>query len=321
MVDRAVKYLLDKGVWLGRGLTALAMLGLGVGNAAAASRVPCDDSLTQSIPARLAAAPTGKKFAATIEQVSGAEREALIQHQLLSGNIPDFLRRLVPIRLNAPRPDGRAVQVVVCAASDYLAIGTDSDYFLIPVRLETALMMANQFGLMLPTTRIVDAINAQAAVHFAPQPLPASETMRSTTYYERHNELVAAQRSALGAVPGTMSAGQKKDLVLTNRLWRNLDRVAIYGWPLLDGVPIQPLSTVHGWRYVDYSHGARLISTRVFVNGVPESILDALQDPQLAQVLSDEGVIENIRELIHTLSAASHSPAAALLSDNSIGRH
>jgi hypothetical protein len=321
MADRAANYLLDKGVWLGRGLTALAMLGLGVGNAAAASRAPCDDSLTQSIPARLAGAPTGKKFAATIEQVGGAEREALIQHQLLSGNIPDFLRRLVPIRLNAPRPDGRAVQVVVCAASDYLAIGTDSDYFLIPVRLETALMMANQFGLMLPTTRIVDAINAQAAVHFAPQPLPASETMRSTTYYERHNELVAAQRSALGAVPGTMSAGQKKDLVLTNRLWRNLDRVAIYGWPLLDGVPIQPLSTVHGWRYVDYSHGARLISTRVFVNGVPESILDALQDPQLAQILSDEGVIENIRELIHTLSAASHSPAAALLSDNSIGRH
>jgi hypothetical protein len=297
------------------------MLGLGVGNAAAASRAPCDDSLTQSIPARLAGAPTGKKFAATIEQVSGAQREALIQHQLLSGNIPDFLRRLVPIRLNAPRPDGRAVQVVVCAASDYLAIGTDSDYFLIPVRLETALMMANQFGLMLPTTRIVDAINAQAAVHLAPQPLPASETMRSTTYYERHNELVAAQRSALGAVPGSMSAGQKKDLVLTNRLWRNPDRVAIYGWPLLDGVPIQPLSTVHGWRYVDYSHGARLISTRVFVNGVPESILDALQDPQLAQVLSDEGVIKNIRELIHTLSAASHSPAAALLSDNSIGRH
>jgi hypothetical protein len=321
MADRWVNYLLRNGVWLGRGLTALAMLAVGVGNAAAASRTPCDDSLTQSIPARLAGAPTGKKFAASIEQMSGAEREALIQQQLLSGNIPDFLRRLVPIRLNAPRPDGHVVQVVVCAASDYLAIGTDSDYFLIPVRLETALMMANQFGLMLPTTRIVDAINAQAPVHFTPQPLPASETMRSTTYYERHNELIAAQRIALGAVTGTMSAGQKKDLVLTNRLWRNLDRVAIYGWPRLDGVPIQPLSIVHGWRYVDYSHGARLISARVFVNGAPESILDALQDPQLAQVLSVEGVIENIRELIHTLSAASHSPAAALLSDNSVGRH
>jgi hypothetical protein len=101
---------------------------------------------------------------------------------------------------------------------------------------------------------------------------------------------------------GALTAGDKKDLVLTNRLWNNLDRVAIYGWHRQDGNPIQPLSTVHGARYADYSHGVRLISDTAYVDGKAESLMALLQNAQLAPVLSDEGRIRNPTDLINTLS-------------------
>ena len=273
----------------------------GWNNARAATHGPCDDSLTRSIPARAADAPGGRAFAERLRGLTDDERETYIRHELSVGNIPDFLRHLVPIRLQSNVGNGRGEEVIVCAAPDYLAIGSDEDFLLTPMRLATALSMGSEFGFTLPTTHIVDAIYAQAAVRLSPQPLPAGREMRSTAYSVRHNELVGAQRTALGASLGALIAGDKKDLVLSNRLRSHFDRVAIYGWHTINGRPIQPLSTVHGWRYADYSHGARLVSTRVFVGGQPRSIFDALQDTRLAHVLSSEGVISDVIGLIETL--------------------
>lgn len=292
---------------------ALAVAGYG-SVMAATPQGPCDNSLTQSIPARPAGAVGGRAFAEELRGLTDDERESRIQHELLAGNIPDFLRRLVPIRLNPPLADGQPA-IVICAAPDYLAIGSDDDFLLIPMRLGTALSMGMDYGFTLPTPRMVDAIYAQADAHFVPQPLPASNAMRSTDYSVRHNEMVGMQRAALGVTPGALIAGDKKDLVLTNRLWSHLDRVAIYGWHLLDGKPIQSLSTVHGWRYADYSHGARLISTRVFIDGKPRSIFDVMQDPRLAATLSDEGVMANVIGLMGTLNARTQETIAAVLKD------
>jgi hypothetical protein len=80
-------------------------------------------------------------------------------------------------------------------------------------------------------------------------------------------------------------------LVLTNRLLANPDRVAIYGWHEDGGRPIQPLSTVHGARYADYSHGVRLVSAMAYVDGAARPLLDLLEDPRLARLVSDEGPI------------------------------
>jgi hypothetical protein len=160
---------------------------------------------------------------------------------------------------------------------------------------------------------MVDAIYAQASMHFDPQPLPAGSEMRSTGYSLQHNELVGAQRATLDASLEALVAGDKKDLVLTNRLRSHLDRVAIYGWHRSDGKPIQSLSTVHGWRYADYSHGARLISTHVFVNGRHRSIFEVMQDERLASALSDEGVIADVAGLIESLDARAKAAIAGLL--------
>ncbi|WP_020649623.1 hypothetical protein [Solimonas variicoloris] len=284
-----------------RALTALFTLAV----AALSSPVPARaqaagvcDAASAALPARPAGAPDATRFVHDIAGLDDDAREAAIRAQLLAGNVPSFLRRLVPVRVQ-----GANAEVTLCVAPDYLAIGSDSDYLLVPMRLATALDVADRYGFVLPTRKMVDAIYAQSSIRLAPQPLPAGDTMRSTAYYWRHNELVLRQRSAFGAVPAALTAGDKKDLVLTNRLWRNPDRVAIYGWHRSDGRAIQPLSTVHGERYADYSHGVRLVGRLAWIDGEPRPVTALLGDPRLAAALSDEGVIPRVGELIAQLEA------------------
>ena len=70
-------------------------------------------------------------------------------------------------------------------------------------------------------------------------------------------------------------------------------------------MPIQPLSTVHGMRYADYSHGVRLVSAIAFVDGEARQLLSLLEDPQAARVFSDEGVIRHPADLVSLLSIQS----------------
>jgi hypothetical protein len=138
--------------------------------------------------------------------------------------------------------------------------------------------------------------------------------MQSTAYYEIHNRKVETQARTLGVRPGTLISGHKKDVVLTKRLAANPGKIAIYGWQGPSGAPIQPLSTVHGACYADYSHGIRLVSQTALVNGRPMSIYDVLSDPVLSNVLSDEGPLPNVREMLTRMadSAACESPTGRL---------
>jgi hypothetical protein len=135
--------------------------------------------------------------------------------------------------------------------------------------------------------------------------------MGSNFYLSKHQQRIDEQRSGLRV--GELISGHKKDLVLSNRLGQLPGRVAIYGWHRAPGHPIQPLSTVHGAEYVDYSHGVRLVSTTVVVDGRPRSIYDALQDSHLASVLSREGVTRDPWALMHprVFGAGRPSPSGA----------
>jgi len=270
-------------------------------SAPAATLVACGDGLLRNIPPQSSVDVSGSEFARHVEGLSGSDREDQIQRQLLAGDMPQFLRKLVPVTLSGALPDGRNVLITVCVLPDYLAIGSNHDFLTVPMRLATALSVANHFGFTLPTRKVVDAIYDQAEVRLAPQPLPAGDQMRSTAYYWQHNELISEQRVALGVSPGVLTAGHKKDLVITNRLWQHPDRVAIYGWHRGVNSPIQPLSTVHGWRYADYSHGVRLVSTTIQVNGKPMSIFEALSDPGLSRLLSGESPLPRPIDLIGKL--------------------
>jgi hypothetical protein len=279
-----------------------ALFGLAALMVTAAACAQAPESLcapaAQSIPQRPVEARGGSEFAQAVAPLSEPERDQAIRGELLAGNMPRFLRHVLPTTLSAHLSGGQTVQLTLCVLSDYLSLGSDSDFLLVPMALDTALAVAARFGFTLPTRRMVDLIYRQAAVHLRPQPLPAGDGMRSTAYYVRHNAMVREQRESLGAAPGALTAGHKKDLVLSTRLWSEPGRVAIYGWHRAYDAPIQPLSTVHGARYADYSHGVRLVSSVVFVDGVARSIADVLADKLLAPLLSDEGPLPRVAELL-----------------------
>jgi hypothetical protein len=266
--------------------------------AAAENGAACPASLTRNIPARPANAPDGSGFAARAEHEDAREREVDITHEILRGNLPTFLRWLKPVRMKARLSDGRRVTATICVMPDYLAIGADRDFLRIPMNLHSATEVATRFGFVLPTPKMVDAIYRQSRAHLTPQPMQAGPQMRSTDYYLRHNRRIAEQRLRLGITLGALISGHKKDVVISNRLATHPDRIAIYGWHKPDGKPIQPLSTVHGVNYADYSHGIRLVSDVMYLDGKPASVHDVLQDPELASLLSDEGPVAIVSSLI-----------------------
>lgn len=262
----------------------------------------CAPSAQEQLPSRAPDAIPGSAFARRVASMTESEREKAIRGELLAGNVPSFIRIFTPVRLQATLACGRTVHVTACVSSDYLAIGSDRDFLFVPMRLATALAVATRYGFTLPTSRLVDAIYAQAAIRLSPQPLPAGDQMRSTPYYLRHTELIEAQRASLGARLGLLTSGHKKDVVITGRLSRFPDRVAIYGWHRATDSPIQPLSTVHGANYADYSHGVRLVSSTVLVDGAAMPMFDVLADPDLSRVLNGDGPIANLRQLLDVLA-------------------
>ena len=239
-------------------------------------------------PPRPADAVTGTAFAARVATLSDRDRYAATRDELLAGNIPSFLRDLVPV----PVEGG----VTVFVTPDYLSVGTDSDFLPVPLDFVDAAEVAQALGFALPTRRIVDAIYAAATLHLAPAPLPAGPEMRSVPYILESRARIEAERGA--RPPGDLVAGTKKDLVLTPQLFAMPDREAIYGWHQLNGRPIQPLSLVHGVHYADYSHGIRLIAGTVLVEGQARNYFEVLADPLLAHLLSDEGPIPMASRLL-----------------------
>jgi hypothetical protein len=270
----------------------------GLASATADDDISCPTVLTRDIPSRPAPAPDGTHFAASVADQNSQVRETAIEHEILRGNLPSFLRRLKPVKLRAELPGGRKITATICVMPDYLAIGNDRDFLRIPMNLHTATDVAQRFGFVLPTRKMVDAIYRQSAAHLRPQPMQAGPQMRSTDYYIRHDRSIREQRTSLGIPLGVLISGHKKDVVISNRLASHPGRIAIYGWHQPDGKPIQPLSTVHGANYADYSHGIRLVSDIMYIDGKPASVHDVLEDPELAGILSDEGPVAILSQLI-----------------------
>lgn len=263
------------------------------------------EELTRSIPTRSAQDLTGSQFVRYVSTMSPPEREQAILDEISKGNLPEFLRKLVPVELQGESPSGKRLTATIFVSPDYLAIGSDSDFLRIPMNLYTAAAVAERFGFVLPTRKMVNAIYAQSRYHLAPQPLQAGPQMRSTAYYWTHNQMIEDQVRAIGAQLGALISGDKKDVVLSNRLATHIGRIAIYGWLRGPGQPIQPLSTVHGANYADYSHGIRLISEWALVNGKLQSVRELLQNPSTASLFSDEGPIHLNLDILAAGSAIS----------------
>jgi len=240
------------------------------------------------LPPRPAEAPGGAEMARRLAELPFAEREGTVIAEIVRGNVPGWWRRFADV------PVGPAVLHV---APDYLAIGSDDDFLRMPLSPTAAQAVADQLECTLPTTKMVDAIYRAAPLKLEPQPLPPGPEMTTVAQFTRHNDLIETVRRAARAQhpDGTLVAGQKKDVVLSPRLAEQPDRVAIYGWQRSDGVPIQPLFLGHSARWVDYSHGVRLVAREVGWSGGVRQIHELMRDDRWWSLLSDEGPFEPMR--------------------------
>ncbi len=261
--------------------------------------LPSHPSFAQTLPLppRPANAPGGDKIVQTITPLSRESREDSLFLQFMSGNVPDFMRTLVPVTSSAYVAGGQR-SVTYYVTPDYLAVGSNEDYFLTPMTPLLAQRLADALQCTLPTRKMVNDIYTAAPLKLAPTPIPPSAEMITVPVFARHDSLVWAQRSPmLSTFPlGTLVGGTKKDVVISNKIRNDLKTgvpkpVVIYGWHQLNGVPIQPLYNGHSETYADYSHGIRLIQQAVQLDGLPTTVSAILKDANVAAILSDEGPI------------------------------
>jgi hypothetical protein len=212
--------------------------------------LPPDMRPAVELPERPLAAETGTELAERIEHEPEDLRKLELERALLDGNMPQALRMLRPVRLTADALPGH--EAIVWVTPDYLSVGTDDDHLRVPLGLPGAARVAEAWGYLL-----------------------------------WHRELIRAQVGA--EATSSLTAGQKKDVVLSNKLYERPDRVAIYGWHRAEGDPIQPVSLWHGARYCDYSHGIRLVHPTAYLDGAPVPLVELLASAELSALVSDEG--------------------------------
>ncbi len=241
----------------------------------------------RGIPDESAANPGGRALLADLGELSIVRREEAILEALNKGFVPDFLRSMRPVTILE-----KGHQLTFWVLPDYLALGHNDDYIHIPLTFFSARKIANSWGFVLPTSKMVDAIFQQAECILWPRIYPPDAAMMSVAWLEAHSFLIQSQRFAEGDFT-RLVAGHKKDIVLSQRLKNREKKIAIYGWQnIRNGENIQPLSTWHGDRYVDYSHGLRLVGPMALLDGQMMPIKQIMADPILSSLLSREGPLQ-----------------------------
>ncbi len=258
---------------------------------AAVFAASCRSTWQFPLPPRQPDAITGRAFYREVDSMKWNTREPIALREILSGNVPSFLRKFVPVHTSITGPDGRAVSATWFAAPDYLSIGSDADFARVPLTPITAQRIADSLQCFLPTRKMVNDIYLAAKVKLEPVPLYAFRD--SAIIFWHHHLIIEGQREGRSG----LIAGIKKDVVISGKISEDPrpERVAIYGWHKPDGKPIQPLYTGHVNWYVDYSHGIRLVYRKIKVNGQWMDYTEVLQHPVYKALLCDEDVCDYFR--------------------------
>jgi hypothetical protein len=225
-------------------------------------------------------------FLRSLEKATLEAREAAIETQFRDGKAKV---RFVPIEFRESI-NGQDHLVKLKVATDYLHLGDDQKPFYVPLTPYTAQRIATHFDASLPTPKLVDKIYAQAGLKLTPAPIPPTPAMTTIPVFLDHTLIV--QRQLEGKTVDQLIAGHKKDVVICKALATTFGKVAISGWHKPDGLPIQPLYLGHTARWADYSHGIRLVSNEVEIDGKPMKLAQVLKDKVLAPLVSGEGPLE-----------------------------
>lgn len=264
------------------------------------------------LPSRPLGAKSGTQLHAYLNSMTVTAREQAVYKELLAGNVPDFLRNLKPVTATATI-GGRVRSVTYYVTPEYMCLGSDADYYRMPMTPILGQWLANALNCTLPTTQMVNQIWQASSCKLSPQTTTPDANMITEQRFWEHNGMVQTSRNANAAALGSLVGGHKKDVVITMRLNETAvsPRVFIYGWHYLSGTPIQPLSAAHESTYADYSHGVRLISNTCLLDGSTTTTVQAvLKDSALytllvspASSVTGEGLVYNDKGLAYPVSA------------------
>lgn len=277
------------------GITAPDSLALETGRASPTANAPVlhlaqatsEPRATSAIPRRLALprrspeAPTGSQFLAELGDATGHTREVAIVNELLSGNVPSHLRRFTEIQMTSGGHDVRFF-----ALPDYLAIGSDDDYFIVPMTGYAAQRVADLTGTLLPTSRLVHAIFEDADETPTAHPFPPSDRMVHNSVFAEHNEIMLQNRPS--PHDGRLYAGDRKNVIIHRNSLAN-ENVTIYGFYRADDTPWQNPYSGHDYAYSDYSHAVRLLGDYVEIDGQRFPLSQALRSETLGPLLTNDG--------------------------------
>ena len=250
---------------------------------------------TLDLPPRKENSLSGSEFAKKVQGLSLEQRDEKIINEIFSGNIPSFLRELVPINFTKTI-ENKTYNITIFVTSDYMAVGSKENYLYTPMSPNTAQSVADSLGFVLPTKKIVDYIYKQADIKFKPQPIPPSSEMTTVKLFLQHMDSIKTQlpKFLQKRHKNQLIAGHKKDVIISNQIYDyKYKNVVIYGWHRSINNPIQPVYGKHSYDWVDYSHGIRLVKNNVKINNKYYKISNILSDSLLCQLLSDEGIIRN----------------------------
>lgn len=250
---------------------------------------------------RPASALKGSEFVQVLPATATQARDNAIYEAIAAGNTPYFMRTLKTITHTEMCKDGKEHTIELQVTPDYLSVGygggdeVPANFVRTPLFPGTAQKVADLCGTLLPSRKIVNLIYKYADEKIAPSFMPSDKTMTMTSAFLEHNRKIELLRKS---ELGSLVAGHKKDICITNGLYSDFKnestykrRVAIYGW-FLNGKPIQGLNaTSHDEHYVDYSHGVRLVALDCKVDGRNCDLVDIYRNPVLSLLISDEGPV------------------------------
>ena len=228
---------------------------------------------------------TGNEFYHQAFAMKWAARDSFVLKEVLAGNVPDFLKRFVPVQVSIiDSSSGKTIKATYYVSPDYLSVGKDKDWARINITPQAAQRIADSFHCFLPTRKMVDDIYKAAKLKLEPVPMYAFRDSTPTMW--QHHLIIEGQRNGRKG----LIAGIQKDVVISGKVARDPkpNKVAIYGWHKLDGKAIQPLYTGHINWWVDYSQGIRLIYEKIKVDGKWMNYTEVLKNPMLQQLLCDE---------------------------------
>ena len=147
------------------------------------------------LPKRSNDALAGSELETILSSLDLRDRENYILSEILSGNIPEFLRSFVPVTFNTQHKDIKKT-ITFFVLSDYMAIGNNNDYFMIPMTPILAQKIASSLRLSFLTKKMVDLVWGSSILKLDPIPIPPSPEMTTIPVFGLHNRLIYQKRSA-----------------------------------------------------------------------------------------------------------------------------